>query len=202
MFLWPIVLCVLRVLCSGSSPCPSPSPHAGARGTVCGDHTVVGVGVSAGLVGQPCAATASCPRRVQSHAVLDTTLTGCGMGPDLRLLRSGGGAAETDFNGALGAAETDLNGMVPRSRSLSRLCGDAGVVAGEVCLSQDRGQVVPRDVAVLADLEGDCVRRRKAGLDLVSIREFIGHSHLLSHVHVCLRVVCLVLVVSVLPLLL
>ena len=49
---------------------------------------------------------------MQSHAVLDPTLTGCGMVPDLRRLRSGGGAAETDFNGALGAAETDLNGAV------------------------------------------------------------------------------------------
>ena len=125
------------------------------------------VDVSVGLVGQPCA--------------------GCGMGPDMRLLRSGGGAAETDlngavcaaetdFNGALGAAETDLNGavcavetdfhgIIPRSRSLSQLRGDAGVVAGEVCFSQDRGQVadpVARDVSVLAELEGVCVRRRKA----------------------------------------
>ena len=131
------------------------------------------VDVSAGLVGQPCAATASRLCRVQSP-----TLTGCGMGPDLRLLRSGGGAAETAFNGALGAAETafngaaetDFHGMIPRSRSLSQLRGDAGVVAREVCSSQDRGQVVHpvlRDVSVLAELEGVCVRRRKAGLVMV-----------------------------------
>ena len=121
--------------------------------------------------GQPCAFTAS------SHAVLDPTLTGCGMVPDLRRRRSGGCAAETDFNGALGAAETDLNGavgaaetdfhgMIPRSRSLSQRRDDAGIVAGEVCLSQDCGHVVdpvPRDVSVLAEPEGVCVRRRKAG---------------------------------------
>ena len=64
--------------------------------------------------------------------VLDATLTGCGMGPDSRLLRLRGGAAETDFNGALSvaetaltdavcAAETDFHGMIPRSRSLSHL---------------------------------------------------------------------------------
>ena len=150
------------------------------------------VDVSAGLVGQPCAASASRLCRVQSHAVLDTTLTGCGMGQDLRLLRSGGGAAETDFNGALGAAETDLkravcvaetdfHGMIPRSRSLSQLRGDAGVVAGEVCLSEDHRQVVdpmPCDVAVLAELEGVCVRRRKAGcsagVDSDSSRTHVG----------------------------
>ena len=55
--------------------------------------------MSAGLVEQPCSATVS-------------RLFGSGMGPDLRLLRSGGGAAETDFNGALSAAETALTGAV------------------------------------------------------------------------------------------
>ena len=142
------------------------------------------------------------------------------MGPDLRLLQSGCGAAETDFNGALSAAETaltgavcaaetDFHGMLPRSRSLSQLRGHAGAVAGEVCFSQDHDQVVDpvhRDVSVLAELEDDCVRRRKAGcsagvasdmsriqVDLVVIREFMGHSHLLLHVHVCLRVLPLLL---------
>ena len=122
------------------------------------------VDVSAGLVEQPCSATVS-------------RLTGCGMGPDLRLLWSGCGAAETDFNGALSAAETALtgavcaaetnfHGMLPRSRSLSQLRGHAGAVAGEVCFSQDHDQVVDpvhRDVSVLAELEDVCVRRRKAG---------------------------------------
>ena len=178
------------------------------------------VDVSVGLVGQPCA--------------------GCGMGPDMRLLRSGGGAAETDlngavcaaetdFNGALGAAETDLNGavcavetdfhgIIPRSRSLSQLRGDAGVVAGEVCFSQDRGQVadpVPRDVSVLAELEGVCVRRRKAfcsacvDSDISRIQvgsgrnsRIHGSQSFFLHVHVCLLVVCLVHAVSVLLLLL
>ena len=122
------------------------------------------VDVSAGLVEQPCSATVS-------------RLSGFGMGPDLRLLQSGCGAAETDFNGALSAAETaltgavcaaetDFHGMLPRSRSLSQLRGHAGAVAGEVCFSQDHDQVVDpvhRDVSVLAELEDDCVRRRKAG---------------------------------------
>ena len=120
--------------------------------------------MSAGLVAQPCSATVS-------------RLSGCGVGPDLRLLRSGGGAAETDFNGALSAAETaltsavcvgetDFHGMLPRSRSLFQLRGHAGAVAGEVCFSQDHDQVVDpvhRDVSVLAELEDVCVRRRKAG---------------------------------------
>ena len=52
-------------------------------------------------------------------------------------------------------------------RSLSQRRGDAGIVAGEVCLSQvNSGHVVdpmPRDVSVLAEPEGVCVRRRKAG---------------------------------------
>ena len=122
------------------------------------------VDVSAGLVEQPCSATVS-------------RLSGFGMGPDLRLLQSECGAAETDFNGALSAAETaltgavcaaetDFHGMLPRSRCLPQLRGHAGAVAGEVCFSQDHDQVVDlvhRDVSVLADLEDDCVRRRKAG---------------------------------------
>ena len=33
-------------------------------------------------------------------------------GPDLRILRSGGGAAETDLNGAVCAAETDFHGII------------------------------------------------------------------------------------------
>ena len=57
------------------------------------------VDVSAGLVEQPCSATVS-------------RLSGFGMGPDLGLLQSGCGAAETDFNGALSAAETALTGAV------------------------------------------------------------------------------------------
>ena len=53
--------------CSGSSPCPR--RHVGARGSVCGGRfaetgpfkvdTVVDVSVSAGLVGQFCAAVRS-----------------------------------------------------------------------------------------------------------------------------------------------
>ena len=135
------------------------------------------VDLSAGLVEQPCSATVSRLCKVQSPAVLDATLTGCGMGPDLRLLRSGGGAAETDFHGVLSAAETALTGAVcaaetdfhrtiPRSRSVSQLRCHAGTVAGEVCFFQDHDQVVDlvhRDVSVLAELEDVCVRRRKAG---------------------------------------
>ena len=135
----------------------------------------------AGLVEQPCFATVS-------------RLSGFGVGPDLRLLQSGLGAAETDFNGALSvagtalsgavrAAETDFHGVLnaaetalpgavgavdcisPRLRSLPPLRGFAGTVAGEVC-SQGHDQVVDpvhRDVSVLAELDGDCVVRRKTG---------------------------------------
>ena len=137
----------------------------------------------AGLVEQPCSATVS-------------RLSGFGLGPDLRLLQSGLGAAETetDFNGALSAAgtalsgagraaETDFHGILnaaetalpgavgavdcisPRLRSLPPLRGFAESVAGEVC-SQGHDQVVDpvhRDVSVLAELDGDCVVRRKAG---------------------------------------
>ena len=63
------------------------------------------------------------------------------------------------------------------------------MVVGEVCFSQDRGQVadlVPRDVSVLAELDGVCVRRRKAGCsagvdsDISRIQVGSGHN---SRIH-------------------
>ena len=123
----------------------------------------------AGLVEQPCSATVS-------------RLSGFGLGPDVRPFQSGlgaaetetdfygalsaagtalsgaGRAAETDFHGILNAAETAhpgavgaVDGISPRLRCLPPLRGCAESVAGQV-----------------AELDGDCVVRRKAGCSVAS----------------------------------
>ena len=77
-------------------------------------------------------------RRVRSHADSETTLAGF-VSADLRLLRSGIGAAESASNGAFGAAETDFNGSSPCLR------GHAGALDCDDGLSDLHGPDFPAD---------------------------------------------------------